>query len=92
MTRKELKMLKKNLNILIAARHYKYYSQDIDEIAVVIGMPSEKIKGWMDTLEWLICSSYWGNRPKFGDFHLAGRVWTHLVEFEEHLYPILQRY
>ena len=28
-----------------------------------------------------------GNRPKIGDFSLAERVWTQLIEFDEHLYP-----
>ena len=88
MTRKELKALKKNLNILITARHYKYYSQDIDEIAAVMGMSAEKIKQWMDTPEWLVCSSYWGNRPKLGDFHFAQRLWTELVEKDEHIHLV----
>ena len=88
MTRKDLKALKKNLSVLIAARNYKYYSQDIDEIAAVMGMSAKKIKQWMDTPEWLICCSYWGNKPKLGDFHFAERLWTHLVEKDEHIHLV----
>ena len=84
MTRKELKW---NLNILMVARHYKYYSQDVDEIAAVMGMSPEKIRGWMDTPEWIQCCAYWGNRPKLGDLKLAEDVWSDLVRFDEHLYP-----
>ena len=84
MTRKQLK---EKLNILIVARHYKYYSQDIDEIAAIMRMTPERIQEWMDTPEWLQCCAYWGNRPKLGDFGLAERVWSQLIEFDEHLYP-----
>ena len=59
MTRKVRKELKKNLSVLIAARHYKYYSQDIAEIAAVMGVSPEKIEDWMETPEWLICRSFW---------------------------------
>ena len=88
MTRKDLKALKKNLSVLITARHYKYYSQDLDKIAAVMGMSAKKIKQWMDTPEWLICCSYWGNRPKLGDLHFAERLWTHLVEKDEHIHLV----
>ena len=84
MTRQQLK---ENLNILMVARHYKHYSQDIDEIAAVMGMSPEKIKQWMDTPEWFQCCAYWGNRPQLGDLSLAECVWTQLIEFDEHLYP-----
>ena len=89
MTRKKLrKDLKKNLSILIAARNYKYYSQDLDEIAAVMGVSPEKIQRWMDTPEWLISCSYWGNKPKLGDFNFVQRVWTELVEKGEHIHLV----
>ena len=84
MTREQLK---ENLNILMVARHYKHYSQDIDEIAAVMCMSPEKIKRWMDTPEWFQCCAYWGNRPRLGDFSRVARAWTELIDFDEHLYP-----
>ena len=88
MTRKTRKTLRKRLSILIAARTYKYYSQDVDEISAVMGVPPEKIKGWMETPEWLISCSYWGNTPKLGDLNLAHRLWTELVEKDEHIHLV----
>ena len=85
MTRKDRKDLRKRLSILIAARNYKYYSQDVDKISAVMGVSPEKIKGWMQSEEWLICCSYWGNTPKLGDLNLAQRLWTELVENGEHI-------
>ena len=88
MTRKTRKVLRKRLSILIAARNYKYYSQDVDEISAVMGVSPEKIKGWMETPEWLISCSYWGNTPKLGDLNLAHRLWTELVEKDEHIHLV----
>ena len=89
MTRKARKELRKRLSILIAARNYKYYSQDVDEISAVMGVSPEKIRRWMDTPEWLICCSYWGNTSfKLGDLGLAERIWTALVENNEHIHLV----
>ena len=89
MTPKKLrKALKERLRILITARHYKYYSQDLDEIAAVMGVSPEKIREWMETPEWLICCSYWGNKPKLGDLNFAQRLWTELVENDEHIHLV----
>ena len=55
MTRKTRKALRKCLSILIAARNYKYYSQDVDEISAVMGVSPEKIQEWMEIPEWLLC-------------------------------------
>lgn len=42
----------------------------------------------MQSEEWLICCSYWGNTPKLGDLNLAHRLWTELVENGEHITPV----
>ena len=77
-----------NLEILFAAHHFVYKSQDVHEIASVINTKADIIEEWMQSFDWLEALGYWGNRPKAGDLRTAERCWTDMIENSEDLYPV----
>ena len=77
-----------NLKMLFAAHHFVYKSQDVHEIASVVNTKADIVEKWIQSYDWLEALAYWGNRPKQGDFNIAERRWTEMIENGEHLSPV----
>ena len=90
----ERKRLVKRFKVFIAAHHYAFISKDIEEIAAAANVSPERIKRWMDTGEWRVSLTFFGENAthvgeitKGGDFAFAMRTWKQLVKFDEHVDP-----
>ena len=83
------KNLTKNLKMLFGAYHFVFNSQEIDDIASVINLAPQRVEKLMQTHVWLEIVAYWNGNPrgKEGDLGLAERVWSEMVEFDEHTFP-----
>ena len=77
MTREEFV---KDFKVLFAAHHYAYISKDIDEIASVVNVSRRRLEGMIDTPEFLEALSLWNYNKPTGDFALAERVWTEIIQ------------
>ena len=42
----------------------------------------------MNSYEWLEALGYWSQAPKQGDFNIAERRWTEMIQNHEHLSPV----
>ena len=83
------KFLTHHLKLLFAAHHFVFNSKDPKAIADVLKVKKSKIQWWMKSHEWLEAVSYWaGNKPKQGDFGLAEKLWTEMIENGEDLSPV----
>ena len=83
------KFLTYHLKLLFAAHHFVFNSKDPKAIADVLCVKKRKIQDWMQSYEWTEAVSYWtGNPSTEGDLNLAERLWTEMIEKNEHLVPV----
>ena len=76
------------LKTLWAAHHFVFISQDPAEIAAVLKVSTKRVKRMMCDQNWDEALKYWRYAPSlssFGDLKLAKRLWTELVEKDEHI-------
>ena len=77
--------LTQNLKLLWATYHFAFKSKDPKAIASVVDVNIHKLHQWMQTDAWLDALDFWGQKPKVGDLNVAGKLWTELIENNEHL-------
>ena len=80
--------LTKYLKTLWAAHHFVFISQDPTEIAAVLNVSTKRVEQMMRDQYWDEALKYWNYTPSlsdFGDLKLAKRLWTELVESNEHI-------
>ena len=77
-----------NLKMLFAAHHFVYKSQDVHEIASVVNTKADIVEKWIQSYGRLEALGYWSQAPKQGDFNIAERRWTEMIENHEHLSPV----
>ena len=82
------KFLTHHLNILYATRYYAFKSKDPKDIADALCVKPSKVQDWMNFYEWLEALGYWSQAPKQGDFNIAERRWTEMIQNHEHLSPV----
>ena len=83
------KFLTHHLKLLFAAHHFVFNSKDPKDIADVLKVKKKKIQHWMQSHEWTEAVSYWTGTPSTeGDLNLAERLWTEMIEKNEHLRPV----
>ena len=83
------KTLNQNLKMLFAAHHYVWKSKEAKTIADVVNVKQGRLQRWMQTDEWLELVAYWRGNPRSleGDLGLAEKLWSQMIEFEEHTSP-----
>ena len=74
-----------NLKLLWATYHFAFKSKDPKAIASVVDVKPHKIHQWMKTDVWLEALNFWGQKPKVGDLNFAEKLWTEMIENNEHL-------
>ena len=77
--------LTKCLKTIWGAHHFVYGSKDVADIAAVINVSPEKVVKMMQSRNWDEALLYWNYTPPLGDLNLAQRLWTELVEKDEHI-------
>ena len=80
--------LTQNLKLLFAAHHFVFKSRDLKEIADAVNVKVSKIEYWMRSKEWHEALAFWGHAPKIGDLNFAEKLWTKMVQNNEHIAAI----
>ena len=78
-------LLTQNLKMLWATYHFAFKSKDPKDIASVVDVKPHKVHQWMKTDAWFEALDFWGQKPKTGDLNFAEKLWTELIENNEHL-------
>ena len=78
-------LLVQNLKMLWATYHFAFKSKDPKAIASVIDVNIHKLHQWMQTDAWLEALDFWGQNPKASDLNFAEKLWTEMIENNEHL-------
>ena len=79
------KHLTKCLKTLFGAHHFVYVSKDVADIASVINVSPQKVVELMQSHSWDEALHYWNYTLPLGDLNLSQKVWTELVENDEHI-------
>ena len=79
------KHLTKYLKTLWGAHHFVFKSKDVADIAAVLNLSANNVAKLMQSHNWDEALQYWNYTLPIGDLKLAERLWTELVENDEHI-------
>ena len=73
------------LKTIWGAHHFVHISKDVADIASVINVSPKNVEKLMQSRNWDEALIYWNYTPPLGDLNLAQKLWTELVEKDEHI-------
>ena len=73
------------LKTIWGAHHFVHISKDVADIAAVINVSPKNVEKLMNSRNWDEALLYWNYTPPLGDLNLAQKLWTELVEKDEHI-------